>query len=100
MLQSVVRRFDPAGLGLAIAILLATWAEPYAAPSTASLETRLDVIVGLGLTFTFILVVADSLWQRWRGDAPGLHNPMSYGGADLARHSSRPLRGRGTVDAE
>ncbi len=100
MLQSVVRRFDPAGLGLAIAILLATWAEPYAVPGTATVETRLDVIVGLGLPLILILVAADSLWQRWRGDAPSLHDPMSYGGADLARHSSRPLRGRGAVDAE
>ena len=99
MLQSVVRRFDPAGLGLAIAILLATWAEPYAAPGTSSIETRLDVIVGLGLPLILILVVVDSLWQRWQGDAPGLHHRSSSDCADLTHHSSRPPRGRGTVDA-
>ena len=81
MLQSVVRRFDPAGLGLAIAILLATWAEPYAAPGTSSIETRLDVIVGLGLPLILILVVVDSLWQRWRDP-------------------SRPLRRHGTIEAD
>jgi hypothetical protein len=81
MLQSVVRRFDPAGLGLAVAALLAAWAEPYASPGTASVETRLDVIIGLGLPLILILVAADSLWQRWRG-SPCL------------------LRGRGTVDTE
>ena len=67
MLQSVVRRYDPVGLGLGVAVLLATWAEQYVAPGTASVETRLDVIVGLGLPLIIILVVADSLWQRWRG---------------------------------
>ena len=100
MLQSVVRRFDPAGLGLALAMLLATWAEPYAAPGTSSVETRLDVIIGLGLPIILILVVADSLWQRWWGDEPGLHNPVGYGGADPARRSSRPLRGPDTVGTE
>ena len=60
----------PPAQGLAIAILLATWAEPYAVPDTASVETRLDVIVGLGLPLILILVVVDSLWQRWQGDAP------------------------------
>lgn len=67
MLQHVGRRFDPTGLGLAVAVLLATWAEPYAAPGTVSVETRLDVVVGLGLPIIISLVVADSLWQRWRG---------------------------------
>ena len=66
MRKSVLHRFDPAGSGMAIAILLATWAEPYAVPGTASVETRLDVIVGLGLPLILILVVVDSLWQRWR----------------------------------
>ena len=65
MLQSVTRRFDPAGLGLTIAVLLSSWAEPYAAPGTASVETRLDIIIGLGLPIILILVVADGLWQRW-----------------------------------
>ena len=61
MLQSfmLMRRFDPAGLGLAIAVLLSSWAEPYAAPGTISVETRLDVIIGLGLPIILILVVAD-----------------------------------------
>lgn len=67
MLHSAVRRFDPAGLGSALAMLLASWAEPYAAPGTSSVETRLDIIVGLGLPIILILVVAESLWQRWRG---------------------------------
>ena len=69
MLQSVVRRFDPAGLGLSVAVLLANWAEPYAAPGTTSVETRLDIIIGLGLPIILILVVADGLWQRWRHSA-------------------------------
>ena len=69
MLQSVMRRFDPAGLGLAIAVLLSSWAEPYAAPGTVSVETRLDIIIGLGLPIILILVVADGLWQRWRHSA-------------------------------
>ena len=81
MLQTVVRRFDPAGLGLAIAVILATWGEPYAAPGTATVETRLDVIIGLGLPLILILVAADSLWQRWR-------------------NSARPPRERGIIDAE
>lgn len=67
MLQSVVRRYDPTGLGLGVAVLLATWVEQYVASDTASVETRLDVIVGLGLPLIIILVVVDSLWQRWRG---------------------------------
>ena len=99
MRKSVLHRFDPAGSGMAIAILLATWAEPYAVPDTASVETRLDVIVGLGLPLILILVVVDSLWQRWQGDAPGLHHRSSSDCADLTHHSSRPPRGRGTVDA-
>ncbi len=74
MLQHVGRRFDPTGLGLAVAVLLATWAEPYAAPGTASVETRLDVIIGLGLPFILILVAAEILWQRWRG-TPGAKSP-------------------------
>lgn len=65
MLRSVIRRYDPAGLGLASALLLSSWAEPYAAPGTTSVETRLDVIIGLGLPIILILVVADGLWQRW-----------------------------------
>ena len=81
MRKSVLHRFDPAGSGMAIAILLATWAEPYAVPDTASVETRLDVIVGLGLPLILILVVVDSLWQRWRGP-------------------SRPLRRQGTIEAD
>ena len=71
MWQSVVRRFDPAGLGLALAVLLAAWAEQYAAPGTATVETRLDVVVGLGLPLMLILVAADSLWHRWRGTTAG-----------------------------
>ena len=67
MLQSVVRRFDPAGMGLALAVLSATWVEHYVAPGTATVETRLDVVVGLGLPIILILVAADSLWRRWRG---------------------------------
>ena len=69
MLHPVVRRYDPAGLGLSVAVLLATWVEQYVAPDTATVETRLDVIVGLGLPLIIILVVADSLWQQWRGTA-------------------------------
>lgn len=67
MLQSVVRRYDPVGLGLGVVVLLATWAEQCVAPGTPFVETRLDVIVGLGLPLIIILVVADSPWQRWRG---------------------------------
>ena len=76
MLQSVVRRFDPAGLGLVIAILLAAWAEPYATPGTAAVETRLNVIVGLGLPVILILVAAESLWQRWWNPA---RSPREHG---------------------
>ena len=75
MWQSVVRRFDPAGLGLAVAVLSATWVEHYVAPGTATVETRLNVIVGLGLPLMLILVAADSLWRRWRG-APDADSPM------------------------
>ena len=67
MLQSVIRRYDPVGLGLGIAMLLATWAEQYVAPDTATVETRLDVAIGVGLPLIIILVAADNLWQRWRG---------------------------------
>ena len=74
MLQSVVRRFDPAGMGLALAVLSATWVEHYVAPGTATVETRLDVVVGLGLPIILILVAADSLWRRWRG-APDADSP-------------------------
>ena len=59
MLQSVMCRYDPVGSGLAVAVLLATWAELYVAPGTTSVETRLDVIVGLGLPLIVILVVVD-----------------------------------------
>lgn len=69
MLHSVVRRYDPVGLGLGVAVLLATWVEQYVAPDTATVETRLDVIVGLGLPIILILVVADGLWQRRRHSA-------------------------------
>ena len=71
MLRSVVRRYDPAGLGLAVAVLLATWAEQYVAPGTATAETRLDVVVGLGLPLILILVAAESLRSRWRGTTAG-----------------------------
>ena len=67
MWQSVVRRFDPAGLGLAVAVLLASWTEPYAVSHTVAVETRLDIVVGLGLPLILILVAAESLWRRWRG---------------------------------
>ena len=74
MLQSMVCRYDPAGLGLGVAVLLATWVEQYVAPGTATVETRLDFIAGLGLPLIIILVVADSLWQRWRG-TPDANSP-------------------------
>ncbi len=78
MLQSVVRRFDPAGLGLALAVLLAAWAEQYAAPGTATVETRLDVVVGLGLPLILILVAVESLWQRWRGATDAVSSTDSH----------------------
>ena len=78
MLQSVVRRFDPAGMGLAVAVLLATWAEPYVAPGTATVETRLDILVGLGLPLILILVAAESLWRRWRGATDAVSSTDSH----------------------
>ncbi|MAG37288.1 MAG: hypothetical protein CL878_13725 [Dehalococcoidia bacterium] len=61
-----MRWLDPVGLGLAAAVLLAAWLEPVVSPGTAAVETRLDIIVGLGLPFIFILAVAEGLWRRWR----------------------------------
>ena len=68
-----MRAADAGALGLAAAMIAAAWVEPLWAPAQASVETRLDLIVGLALPMVLALMVLTNLARRWlasRGSGP------------------------------